>query len=145
VIVVDTTVLVYAAGHDHRLRGPCRRLIELAGAGRIRATTTVEAIQELVHVRARRRDRHDAAMLGQSYAALLAPLLRPDATDLDAGLQIFEHDSRLGAFDAVLAASAIRSGASALASADAGFAGIDGLRHLDPAADQFEQELLALT
>ena len=55
-IVLDTTVLVYAKGIDHPLRQPCRKLIDLIADGRIEATTTVEVIQEFVHVRARRRE-----------------------------------------------------------------------------------------
>ena len=73
-IVLDTTVLVYAKGTDHPLREPCRDLIAAIAEERLHATTTTEAIQEFVHVRARRRDRGDAAALGRSYAELLSPL-----------------------------------------------------------------------
>ena len=56
VIVLDTTVLVYAVGDDHELREPARRVVVTAvESGTAQATTTVEAIQEFVHVRARRR------------------------------------------------------------------------------------------
>jgi predicted nucleic acid-binding protein len=65
-IVVDTTVLVYAIGADHPLRDPCRRLVAAVGEGRVEATTTVEALQELVHVQARRRTRGDAARHGRA-------------------------------------------------------------------------------
>lgn len=63
-IVLDTTVLVYAKGADHRFREPCRDLIAAVAADRIEATTTPEVIQEFVHIRARRRGRNDAATLG---------------------------------------------------------------------------------
>lgn len=53
-IVLDTTVLVDVAIAEER----------------IEATTTAEVIQAFVHVRARRRDRGDAA-LGRDYAELL--------------------------------------------------------------------------
>src|SRR6476646_11029825 len=49
-IVLDTTVLVYAKGSEHPLRAPCRELIEAVAGGSIEATTSVEAIQEFVHV-----------------------------------------------------------------------------------------------
>lgn len=78
-IVLDTTVLVYAVGGDHPLAGPCRRLVDAIGEGRLEATTTAEVIQGFVHVRARRRTRHDAAELGRSYAELLSPLLAVSA------------------------------------------------------------------
>jgi predicted nucleic acid-binding protein len=73
VILLDTTVLVYAKGQNHPLRDPCRELIEAVADRRIEATTSVEVIQEFVHVRARRRDRADAASLGRDYAELLSP------------------------------------------------------------------------
>jgi predicted nucleic acid-binding protein len=132
VIVLDTTVLVYAKGAEHPLREPCRELIAAIAAGRLEATTTPEAIQEFAHVRARRRGRADAAALARDYGALLAPLITVGAEDLLGGLELFEHHDALGAFDAVLAAAAIARDAAALISADGAFAGISGLAHLTP-------------
>ena len=66
-IVLDTTVLVYAVGVDHPLREPCQQLIRAIADGTILATTTTEVIQEFTHVRARRRDRKDAAELARDY------------------------------------------------------------------------------
>jgi uncharacterized protein len=135
VIVLDTTVLVYAKGAEHPLRRPCRDLIEAVGAGAVQATTSIEAIQEFVHVRARRRDREDAAELGRDYAELLSPLLVVDGESLRRGLGLFERIEGLGAFDAVLAAAAISSGATALVSADTGFADIPGLPYVAPGSE----------
>jgi predicted nucleic acid-binding protein len=134
VIVLDTTALVYAKGADHPLREPCRDLIEAIADGRIEATTTVEAIQEFVHVRARRRGRADAAALGRDYAELLSPPLTVTREDLDRGLALYERSERLGAFDAVLAAAAEAAGAQALVSADTGFAELRGVEHVIPDA-----------
>lgn len=140
-ILVDTSVLVYAAGDDHRLQAPCRRLVQLAADGTIPATTTVETIQEFVRVRARCRPRPDAVALGRAYATLFAPLAQPAAADLELGLQLFERDPDLGAFDAVLAATAKRVGGGARASTDAGFRSLDSLHVLDPADEAFEEPL----
>ena len=131
-ILLDTTVLVYAKGQDHPLRDSCRELIESVAARRLEATTTVAVIQEFVHVRARRRDRADAAALGRDYAELLSPLLCPTIDDLNAGLALFERSEALGAFDAVLAASAARAGLTAVVSADSGFAEIAEISHIVP-------------
>jgi uncharacterized protein len=133
-IVLDTTVLVYAKGADHPLRAPCRALVQAIAERRIAATTTVEAIQEFVHVRARRRGPEDAAMLGRDYAALLTPLLTPSGDDLARGLAWYERSARLGAFDAVLAAAASAAGARAVVSADAAFGELDGVTHVTPDA-----------
>jgi uncharacterized protein len=131
-IVLDTTVLVYAKGAGHPLRDPCRRLIEAIAERKLDATTTVEAIQEFVHVRAQRRKRSDAVTLGADYADLLAPLLTVEGEQLRRGLSLFERNDRLGAFDAVLAAAALDVGASAFVSADAAFASVASLPHVIP-------------
>ncbi len=130
-IVLDTTVLVYAVGDDHALREPARSIVQAVEEGTVQATTSVEAIQEFVHVRARRSDRSDAAALGRAYATLLSPLLQPTEDDLEKGLRLFEREERLGPFDAVLAATAIAAKADALISADTAFDGIRGLRWAD--------------
>jgi predicted nucleic acid-binding protein len=131
-IVLDTTVLVYAKGAAHPLRDPCRRLIDAIAQGKLEATSTVEVIQELVHVRSQRRERSDAVALGVDYADLLAPLLTVSGEHLRRGLSLFERNERLGAFDAVLAATAIDIDAGALVSADGAFAHVTGLRHVVP-------------
>jgi predicted nucleic acid-binding protein len=132
VIVFDTTVLAYAVGADHPFRTSCQRLIRAVADGTIFATTTVEVIQEFAHVRARRRDRKDAAALARDYVELLGPLLVIEETDLREGLRLFEDVPGIGAFDAVLAAAAHVVGAEALVSADAAFSAVPILRHVVP-------------
>ncbi|MDQ3720905.1 MAG: PIN domain-containing protein [Actinomycetota bacterium] len=134
-IALDTTVLVYAKGAGHPLRQPCRQLIGAVAERTIEATTTVEVVQEFAHVRARRRDRLDAARLAEDYADLLSPLLEVDFGHLRQGLRLFARSPDLGAFDAVLAAAAAAAGASALVSADAAFSTIpDVIAHVPPDA-----------
>ncbi len=134
-IVLDTTVLVYAKGADHPLRDPCRDLVQAIAERRIAATTTVEVVQELVHVRARRRTREDAAALGRDYAELLSPLLTVTSDALAQGLAWYERSERLGAFDAVLLAAAAAAGADAIVSADAAFGEIGEIAHVTPDRD----------
>lgn len=131
-IVLDTTVLVYATGADHALREPCRRLVEAVADGMLQATTTVEVIQEFVHVRGRRGTRAEASELGSAYADLLAPLLSVTVDDLLGGLRLYRDSDRLGSFDAVLAAATLAVHADALVSADAAFGELPGLVHLVP-------------
>ena len=135
-IVLDTTILVYFLGGEHPFREPSRRLFEAVRGRQVEATTTVEVIQELVHVRGRRRPRAEAVREGRAFARALAPLLRPTFDDLGRGLSLFEAHPALGAFDAVLAAAAVARGAEALVSADRAFAGIPGLTHLVPDAPE---------
>jgi hypothetical protein len=139
VIVVDTTVLVYAVGGEHALRESSRRFVRAIQSGRIEATTTVEVVQEFAHARARRHGRADAVQRAREAATFLSPLLVTQAAALEQGLELFERHERLDAFDAVLAATAIEHGADALVSADTAFAGIRGLRHVAPGTPAFER------
>ena len=134
-IILDTTVLVYSVGEDHRLREPCRDLLSAVSAG-LDATTTPEVIQEFLHVRSRRRSRSDATTLAEHFVRLLAPLTVIDERALAEGIETFRTNDRLGAFDAVLASVARRAGAS-LASADRAFGAVSGLSWLDPAHPNF--------
>ena len=139
-IVLDTTILIYAAGGEHPLHDPCLLLLDRVEAGLLEATTTVEVIQEFAHVRSRRGSRHDAADLGRSFVRLLAPVLSPTASDVVHGLDVFEAQANLGAFDCVLAAVSIRRSAQ-LASADKAFSSVPGLAHVAPGTPQFEELL----
>ncbi len=140
-IVLDTTVLVYAVGADHTLREPCQQLIRAIADGTILATTTIEVIQEFTHVRARRRDRKDAAELARDYIELLSPLLIVEETDLREGLRLHEEGTGFGSFDAVLAAAARAAGADALVSAVTGFSSIAAIQHIIPDANGILQLL----
>ena len=131
--VLDTTVLAYAVGGEHPLRDPCRRLLTAHADGHVEATTTVEVVQEFLHIRARRQTRPEAVHVARQYAAAFSLLVTtPD--DLDRGLGLFERYPALGAFDAVLAAVALDRRAQALVSADRAFASVPGLPWVDPAS-----------
>lgn len=134
-IVLDTTVLIYAVGAEHPLRQPCRQLVRSIADGELVATTTIEVVQEFAHVRARRRDRKDAAEIARDYIELLSPLLIVEEPDLREGLRLFEEHPGVGAFDAVLAAAAHAAGAEALVSADNAFAALPNVRHVVPDAE----------
>lgn len=140
-IVLDTTILIYATGDEHPLRGPCQRLVAAITDGALEATTTAEVIQEFAHVRARRLGRSEAVRIAQDFRSLLRPLLVIDETMLSDGLRLYEDTPSVGSFDAVLAAAATTISAAALVSADRGFGQVDGLTHLDPAEPDFLERL----
>lgn len=141
-ILLDTTVLVYAVGTEHPLRAPSRGLVELVRDGVVRASTTVEVIQEFAHVRSQRRPRAEAARRAKEYALGFSPLARPDEDDLFRGLDLFEDSSGMGPFDAVLAATALRRG-WALASADRSFGQVNGLAYLNLSSPTFLDDVRA--
>lgn len=131
-IVLDTTVLAYSVGSEHRFQAPCMRLMEGIESGTLSATTTPEVIQEFLHIRSRRRTRDDAIKLAMAFTDLLAPLITVEERALRRGIYLFgEHDG-IGSFDAVLLAAAIDAGATTVVSADTAFATARGIHHVVP-------------
>lgn len=143
-ILLDTTVLVYAVGSDHPLREPCRRILSAHRDGRIEATTTIECVQEFAHVRASRRTRRDAVELARSYVEALRPLTI-ELDDLERGLTLFERHPGLGAFDSILAAVALGRRAEALVTADRAFAVVPGLPVVDPSSTALDRLIAGRT
>jgi predicted nucleic acid-binding protein len=139
VIVVDTSVLIYAVGGEHPLREPTLRVVDAVGDG-LAATTTAEVIQEFVHVRSRTHGRDNAIAHGRRWSILLSPLLPVTERELTAGLELYGQ-TRLGAFDAILAAAAVASPARALVSGDRAFAEVRGLSFVDLASPELDRLL----
>jgi uncharacterized protein len=144
-IVLDTTILLYASGSEHPLCSPCQSLVAAIAEGTVEATTTPEVIQELAHVRARRLGRREAVRTARDFASLLGPLIVVDDAVLTLGLRLFEEIPEIGSFDAVLASATITWSAEALVSADRGFGAVKGLVHLDPSAQDFLERAGAST
>ena len=140
-IVVDTTILVYALGEDHPLRVPSRRVVSAIMEGRVDGRTTAYVVQEFAHIRARRHGRGDAVERANRYADLLSPLLAAEREDLDTGLRLFEQHPELGSFDALLAGVAMNRRAEALVSSDRGFSRVRRLRYVDPASPELDELL----
>ncbi|MHB1925477.1 MAG: type II toxin-antitoxin system VapC family toxin [Acidimicrobiales bacterium] len=142
-IVLDTTILVYSGGRQPQLRERCQSLLVSIEQKQIRATTSVEVIQEFCHIRARRTGAAEAAARAKDHLDLLRPLLRPDEDDLTAGLAAYAASGgRPGAFDAVLGATAQRRGLPVV-SADRGFGRVGGLTWLNPASSSFLEDCLS--
>ena len=139
-ILLDTTVLVYAVGRDHPLAAPSRAVLRSIGAGTVQAVTTPEVIQEFTHVRARRTGRDDAVVLAREFRTLLSLLVTVGEDDLDDGLALFAAHDGLGAFDSVLAAVAVRRRANLL-SADRGFASVGALGFVNLTAPDLRDSL----
>lgn len=128
----DTAVFVYAVGQDHPYRDGCRQLVELAGTGALIGDASVELLQELVHVRARRTGDRPAAVRLTRKVALVCRLHAVEPEDLRLALGLFESAAALGARDAVHAATALNRGIDAIVSPDRAFDGVPGLERIDP-------------
>lgn len=132
-VLVDTNVILYALGGPHAYAEPCRRILRLAGEGRIGLEAPVDLVQEILHHRARRlSDRRQAAAEAMATATLCR-LHAVDPQDASSAAELFADSACLSARDAVFAAVAVRHGLDAILSADRDFDGLPSLRRVDPA------------
>lgn len=131
-IWVDTSVLALAAGGDHPLREPCRRVVTAAAAGTLEFHASVEMVQEFVFHRLRRVPRADAVAQARQAGALCV-LHAFDADVLGRALDLVAS-AGIGGRDAVHAATALALGFEEIVSADRDFDVVPGLRRIDPEA-----------
>jgi predicted nucleic acid-binding protein len=129
---VDSNVFLYALGAEHRYREPCRRLIEHADSGRLRPEASVELVQEVLWVRARRLGDRRQALQDSRDVAELCVLHPLEAHDLEAAMALYQDHATITPRDAVHAATAIGRGVGRIVSADRHLDDIPGLRRIDP-------------
>lgn len=136
-ILLDTTVLVYAVGGDHPLREPCTRLLQAHVTKDVHAGITDLVVQEFVHVFSRRRDRATATTAARRYMEMLT-LVTPTPTDLELAFDIYERHDRVGSLDAILAGITVGAGLDALVSSDRAFGTVAGLNWVAPGTPAFD-------
>ncbi|MCY7419279.1 MAG: hypothetical protein LH650_12455, partial [Chloroflexi bacterium] len=69
--------------------GSLPTFIDAIGDGKVLATTTIEVVQEFLHIHAKRGRRSEATDRAQAYIRLLAPLIVVEPADLEAGICLF--------------------------------------------------------
>lgn len=132
-VLVDANVFIYALGADHPYRDPCRDVVAALARREIQAETSVEILQEVVHVRRRRNGARDAAARAREILAWDLPVHELGVDDLERALKLIESDGSLPVRDAVHAAVALNREIDAVLSTDRDFDRIDGLARVDPA------------
>jgi len=129
-VFIDTNVFLYALGRPHPYRDPCRDLIDDLRQGRLAGETSVEVIQEFVHVRRAREE--DAIARGRELMAFCAMVHDLEARDLARAMDILDDHPALPTRDAIHAATAINRDLNAILTADRHFDAVHGLERIDP-------------
>jgi predicted nucleic acid-binding protein len=134
--LLDTNVILYALGGPHVYAEPCRRIVALAGEGRLTAEAPVDLVQEILHHRARRLGDRRQAAADALAAAALCRLHPVEPLDAQLATEIYADADVLSARDAIFAAIADRHELPTIVSADAHFDELAHPRRVDPADAQ---------
>lgn len=133
--LIDTNVFVYARGHEHPCREPCRAVLRAALDGLIELEASVEVVQEYAHLRLRRGSDRETALDEADEVRSLCQL-HPFGLDvLRQALRLLRRYRDLGVRDAVQAATAMHAGLPAILSTDRVFDRIEEVVRVDPAAE----------
>lgn len=131
-VLLDAAVFVYAVGGEHRLRLPCRHVLDRASDGSVILSASVEAIQEFAHHRLRRTgDRVRAAREGTA-AMENCTIFEFTEEVLQRSLSLIRDYQTIRGRDAVHAATALIHGIDTIVSPDRAFDGIPGLTRVNP-------------
>lgn len=132
-ILIDTNVFMYAAGAEHALRAPSRRLVERIAGAEIEAAIDAETLQEILH-RYRAIDRWQDGKRVYDLTRQIVPVVLPvTAAILDAAREMMDRLPNLSARDALHAAVAMEYTDGVLYSFDSDFDALPGLDRRIPA------------
>lgn len=131
-ILVDTNVIMYAAGSEHPHKLPSLQLLEQVANGEVEAIINAETLQEILH-RYRSIKRWADGRRVYDLARQLFPEIIPITSEvLDQARRLLDANTRLMARDALHAAVVIGEGLDAIYTYDRDFDGIPGVRRMEP-------------
>lgn len=131
-ILVDTNVLMYAAGAEHPHKAPSVAFLERVASGEIDAVIDAEVLQEILH-RYRALDRWGDALRVFDLARTIFPVVLPVTEEaLVRAAALLDAHPRLMARDGVHAAVALENGLDGICSFDTDFDVIDALERIAP-------------
>ena len=133
-VFLDSNVFLYAAGGDHPLRAPCRRILVRLADGTLEATTSTEVVQELIHVLGRRGLRDEALRLATSVLDLVPDMLPVRPEDIRRSVAVMREVPDLPARDALHVATMRGARIDTIVSADRHFDLVDKIRRTDPSS-----------
>ena len=133
-ILVDTNVVMYAAGAEHPHKKPSVAFLERVARGEIEATIDAEVLQEILH-RYRTIGRwEDGRRVYDLARQLFRNVVPVTAEVLDRARRILDTDRRIMARDALHAAVVMAEGLEAVCSWDRDFDRIKGIVRREPDA-----------
>ncbi len=129
-IFVDSNIPMYVAGREHAHREPSRRFLARARAGEVEICTSTEVLQEILY-RYVGLKRYDLAREVYELFVQLCPVVFPvTLADTDHAKQLACDSPGTGVRDAIHAAVMRNNDVAEIATFDAGFDSIAGMRRL---------------
>ena len=132
-IFIDVNIPMYAAGADHFLREPCRRIMKAIASGEVDAVTDVEIFQEILYRYMHIGQREKGFTIFDLFGEIMRDRILPiEHADVKSARYLAEQYPFLSPRDLIHLAVMMRHGLTAITTADTGFDRIDIVKRIDP-------------
>ena len=129
-VFVDSNIPMYVAGGEHPNRAPSRRLLDRAGAGEVDICTSTEVLQEILYRYSALGKRELARQVYDLFVEICPTVLPVTLADTDRARDLIAEVRGISARDAVHAAVMLNHKIPLIATFDAGFDGVAGVKRL---------------
>jgi predicted nucleic acid-binding protein len=129
-VFVDSNIPMYVAGADHPHKASARRFLEQVRSGKIDACTSTEVLQEILHRYTSLGRRDLARDVYNLFAGICPVVLGVTLADTDRARDLLVAHHGISSRDAVHAAVMLNHRVKTIATFDAGFDGITGIKRV---------------
>ena len=127
-VFVDSNIPMYVAGTDHPHKAPARRFLDQVRSGKIEACTSTEVLQEILHRYASLGRRDLARDVYNLFAGICPVVLGVTLADTDRARDLLGLHRGISSRDAVHVAVMLNHRVTTIATFDAGFDDIAGIK-----------------
>ncbi len=129
--LIDTNVIIYAAGKAHPLRNEARRVLDRIAEGALHANIDTELLQEILHVYDARKARANGLDAVDDLLALFPNPIPIGREEIETARDLMRVHAFLGARDAIHAAVAQTHDLEGIVAADKVFNRLEGVKRFD--------------
>lgn len=129
-VFIDSNIPMYVAGREHPNREPSRRFMRRVREGKVDACTSTEVLQEILYRYASLGRLDLAREVYDLFVEVCPVVLGVTLADTDRAADLVCGNVRTSARDAIHAAVILNHDVGWIATFDAGFDGIPGIRRM---------------
>ncbi len=131
-VFIDTNIPIYAAGKPHKHKQPCAEVIMDMAKGEIRAVSSTEVLQEILHRHCLTKERAKGLRMLQEFRELLSDIFPVTIKEINLAATLIEKHINIEARDAIHIATMLINDIKLICSTDKHFDGIPGIKRIDP-------------
>ncbi|MBI4743452.1 MAG: type II toxin-antitoxin system VapC family toxin [Actinobacteria bacterium] len=131
-IFIDTNIIMYAAGKEHKYKNPCLNILKRISDGEIDAVSDSEVLQEILYRYWSIRKLDKGFQVFSDFDKLIPIILRVDRKDLLLARDFLEKYPKIKPRDAIHAAVMLNNKIDTTISTDNDFKQIKEIKRIDP-------------